>query len=80
MMAQRKGEGATKKILSPSTLPTSTRKMVVVKSITKEEINRFWRRKKMEEEEHLFAAQKAAARIRAKALKARLSLSVFSDL
>ncbi|KAJ1703093.1 hypothetical protein LUZ63_002872 [Rhynchospora breviuscula] len=45
------------------------KKPVEVTSVTREEIDIFWRRKKMVEEEHLMAAQKAAARLRAKALK-----------
>lgn len=34
-------------------------------SITKQEIANFWRQKRIDEEEHLLAAIKAAARIRA---------------
>ncbi|KAJ3680476.1 hypothetical protein LUZ60_016754 [Juncus effusus] len=44
-------------------------KAVEVTSVTRDEINSFWRMKKMIEEEHLMAAQKAAARLRAKSLK-----------
>uniref|UniRef100_A0A1D1ZDU6 DNA-directed RNA polymerase subunit beta n=1 Tax=Anthurium amnicola TaxID=1678845 RepID=A0A1D1ZDU6_9ARAE len=40
-----------------------------VKSVTRDEIEKFWRRKRMEEEDHLLAALKAAARIRARTLK-----------
>ncbi|CAN6481628.1 unnamed protein product [Victoria cruziana] len=36
--------------------------------VTKEEIAKYWRRKKMEEEEHLFSAVKAAARIKSRTL------------
>ncbi|XP_078162508.1 big1 [Carex rostrata] len=45
------------------------KKPVEVTSVTREEIDIFWRRKKMVEEEHLMAAQKAAARLRAKDFK-----------
>ncbi|CAA6656026.1 unnamed protein product [Spirodela intermedia] len=38
-------------------------------SVTRDEIESFWRRKRMEEEDHLLAALKAAARIRARNLK-----------
>ncbi|KAJ4714120.1 Big [Melia azedarach] len=38
-------------------------------SITKQEIANFWRQKRIDEEEHLLAAIKAAARIRACSLK-----------
>ncbi|KAF8012705.1 hypothetical protein BT93_I0766 [Corymbia citriodora subsp. variegata] len=37
-------------------------------SVTNREIARFWRRKRMEEEDHLLAAIKAAARVRARKL------------
>lgn len=47
---------------------------VTVRSVTRAEIDRYWRVKKMEEEEHLLAALKAAARIRAKALSVRTHL------
>ncbi|RWR90678.1 Peptide methionine sulfoxide reductase MrsB [Cinnamomum micranthum f. kanehirae] len=46
----------------------NTRQVKVCKSVTREEIARFWRQKKMEQEDHLFAAIKAAARIRARNL------------
>jgi len=39
-----------------------------VKSVTREEIDRYWKTKRMDEEEHLLAALKAAAIIRARAL------------
>ena len=44
-------------------------KRTQVSSVTMAEIQSFWRRKKMEEEDHLLAALKAAARIRARNLK-----------
>ncbi|WOK98803.1 hypothetical protein Cni_G07515 [Canna indica] len=40
-----------------------------VKSVTRDEIDLYWRMRRMVEEDHLLAAQKAAARIRAKTLK-----------
>ncbi|KAK9287192.1 hypothetical protein L1049_015604 [Liquidambar formosana] len=40
----------------------------VTKSVTKQEIERFWKQKRMEEEDHLLAGLKAAARIRARRL------------
>ncbi|XP_050378435.1 uncharacterized protein LOC126795698 [Argentina anserina] len=43
-------------------------KKSVVESVTKREIARFWRQKRINEEEHLLAAIKAAARIRARKL------------
>lgn len=55
----------------PPPLPSTwvTRKPVkICRSVTKEEIEKFWRRKKIEEEDHLLAAIKAAARIRARNL------------
>ncbi|XP_010266904.1 PREDICTED: putative uncharacterized protein ZNRD1-AS1 [Nelumbo nucifera] len=39
-----------------------------IQSVTKQEIAKFWRQKRMEEEDHLLAAIKAAARIRARNL------------
>jgi hypothetical protein len=44
-----------------------------VQSITRAEIDHFWKRKKLEEEEHQLAQEKEAARIRVRTLKARLS-------
>ncbi|XP_038977894.1 uncharacterized protein LOC120103845 isoform X1 [Phoenix dactylifera] len=53
----------------PWATPRPRKAAAMVKSVTRDEIDMFWRRKRMEEEDHLLAAQKAAARIRAKALK-----------
>ncbi|KAJ4965623.1 hypothetical protein NE237_017472 [Protea cynaroides] len=39
-----------------------------VQSVTKQEIAKFWRQKRMEEEDHLLSALKTAARIRARNL------------
>lgn len=44
------------------------KKSSVVESVTKREIARFWTQKRINEEEHLLAAIKAAARIRARKL------------
>nr|XP_010943471.1 protein PRRC2A [Elaeis guineensis] len=54
---------------TPWATPRPRKAAAMVKSVTRDEIDMFWRRKRMEEEDHLLAAQKAAARIRAKALK-----------
>ena len=40
-------------------------------SVTKREIAKFWRQKRIEEEDHLLAAIKAAARLRARNLSVR---------
>lgn len=58
---------------TPWATPRPRKAAAMVRSVTRDEIDMFWRRKRMEEEDHLLAAQKAAARIRAKALKARTS-------
>ncbi|KAK2981255.1 hypothetical protein RJ640_028620 [Escallonia rubra] len=44
-------------------------KRAIAVSVTNEEIAKFWRQKRMVEEDHLLAAIKAAARIRARNLK-----------
>ncbi|XP_050127665.1 uncharacterized protein LOC126604455 [Malus sylvestris] len=49
----------------PPPLPRFWANKAVTESVTKREIARFWYRKRIEEEEHLLAAIKAAARIRA---------------
>ncbi|KAG6513788.1 hypothetical protein ZIOFF_024125 [Zingiber officinale] len=60
----------------PSSSPPlpPTRNPTKVKSFTREEIDRYWRMQRMIEEDHLLFAQKAAARIRAKSLKASISM------
>ncbi|KAJ8467972.1 hypothetical protein OPV22_030524 [Ensete ventricosum] len=59
-----------KKTSAPPPLPLSSPvKPIKVKSFTREEIDRYWRARRMVEEDHLLFAEKAAARIRAKALK-----------
>lgn len=57
----------------PPPLPTGriwVRK-TVTESITKQEIARFWMQKRVVEEDHLLAAIKAAARIRARNISVR---------
>lgn len=44
--------------------------------VNKEEIAKYWRRKKMEEEEHLFSAVKAAARIKSRTLTVSLKFNL----
>lgn len=44
-------------------------------SVTRKEIEGFWRRKETEEEERRFAAEKEAARTKAKTLKVRPCIS-----
>ena len=46
----------------------SPEKAMITESVTNREIAKFWRQKRMEEEDHLLAALKAAARIRAQKL------------
>ncbi|URE33236.1 hypothetical protein MUK42_02839 [Musa troglodytarum] len=48
---------------------SAARRPIKVRSSTRDEIDRYWRMRRMIEEDHLLFAQKAAARIRAKALK-----------
>ncbi|KAF5462938.1 hypothetical protein F2P56_018901 [Juglans regia] len=52
----------------PLPLPRFWVKKTVVVSVTNLEIARFWRQKRIEEEDHLLAAIKAAARLRARNL------------
>ncbi|KAK1324602.1 hypothetical protein QJS10_CPA01g00336 [Acorus calamus] len=52
----------------PPPPPPPPQKAVVIKSVTRAEIERFWRKKRMIEEDHLSAAIKASARIRARKL------------
>lgn len=63
-------DSKTKKVLPPPPPPPLPLEKFWVRkatpeSITKQEIARFWRQKRIDEEDHLFAAIKAAARIRA---------------
>ncbi|XP_058008118.1 uncharacterized protein LOC110642215 [Hevea brasiliensis] len=61
----RKWQHKNKTINSPSTPTAATsfwaRKTATI-SVTNQEIAKFWRQKHIEEEDHLFAAEKAAAR------------------
>lgn len=81
IMKQTKEEGdgfesKTKKVVSWSTPPPPPPhpkfrvylKPRAEESVTKREIAKFWRQKRIEEEDHLLAAIKAAARLRARNL------------
>ncbi|PON66684.1 Big [Parasponia andersonii] len=52
----------------PPPIPRFWVRKTVPESVTKQEIARFWRQKRIEEEDHLLAAIKAAARVRARNL------------
>ncbi|KAK0605644.1 hypothetical protein LWI29_029225 [Acer saccharum] len=52
----------------PLPLPRFWAKKTATESVTNQEIARFWRQKRIDEEDHLLAAIKAAARIRARNL------------
>ncbi|OIV94864.1 hypothetical protein TanjilG_22061 [Lupinus angustifolius] len=90
-MKQRKeeGESKTKEIVVPTPPPLPKFRVClrprVEESVTKREIAKFWKQKKIEEEDHLFAAIKAAARIRARNLSDQeymsfiLSLNTYND-
>ncbi|KAK3224407.1 hypothetical protein Dsin_011432 [Dipteronia sinensis] len=52
----------------PPPLPRFWAKKTATESVTNQEIARFWRQKRIDEEDHLLAAIKAAARIRARNL------------
>uniref|UniRef100_A0A2P2IM93 Uncharacterized protein n=1 Tax=Rhizophora mucronata TaxID=61149 RepID=A0A2P2IM93_RHIMU len=56
---------------SPPPLPRFWVRKTVTQSVTNQEIAKFWRQKRIEEEDHLLAAIKAAARIRARKLSVR---------
>ncbi|KAE9612929.1 hypothetical protein Lalb_Chr05g0212181 [Lupinus albus] len=79
MMKQRKEEGDgfasnTKEVVVPRSPPHQKLRVCLrpraEESVTKREIAMFWRQKRNEEEDHLFAAIKAAARLRARNLSA----------
>ncbi|KAG9442847.1 hypothetical protein H6P81_018701 [Aristolochia fimbriata] len=55
--------------LPPRPLWSARRRTVACRSVTREEIERFWRKKRLDEEDHFLAALKAAARIRARNFK-----------
>ncbi|KAM0938684.1 hypothetical protein DsansV1_C22g0170631 [Dioscorea sansibarensis] len=56
------------KLMKTRSTPSSSSSSLMKKSITLDQIHEFWQRKRLEEEEHLLAAQKSAARIRARSL------------
>ncbi|MQM10296.1 hypothetical protein Taro_043188 [Colocasia esculenta] len=77
MEIKRRGCAPAAPLPRPASAATPARpRVAVVRSVTRDEIDRFWRRKRMEEEDHLLAALKAAARIRARNLKARILLAL----
>ncbi|KAE9606611.1 hypothetical protein Lal_00025793 [Lupinus albus] len=69
---KQRNESKTKEIVVPRPPPVPKFRVClrarVEESVTKREIAKFWRQKRIEEEDHLFAAIKAAARIRARNL------------
>ncbi|KAK2427058.1 hypothetical protein QL285_025664 [Trifolium repens] len=75
-MKQRKEEGSKKEVVrrtTPPPPPPLPKFRVISKpraeeSVTKREIAKFWRQKRIVEEDHLLAAIKAAARLRARNL------------
>lgn len=68
--AKKKPTVSVKKTSAPPPRPLSSpMKPIKVRSFTREEIDRYWRTRRMVEEDHLLFAEKAVARIRAKALK-----------
>ena len=56
----------------PPPLPRFWARRTTAVSVTNREIAKFWRQKRIEKEDHLLAAIKAAARIRARNLSVRL--------
>ncbi|XP_022765771.1 uncharacterized protein LOC111310547 [Durio zibethinus] len=60
--------GKPKQAIPPPPLPRFWARKTTADSITNREIAKFWRQKRIEEEDHLLAAIKAAARIRARNL------------
>ena len=70
------GGAKTKQVVPPPPpplpqLPRFWVKKSFTESVTNQEIAKFWRQKRIEEEDHLLAAIKAAARIRAQNLSVR---------
>ncbi|XP_022741820.1 uncharacterized protein LOC111293297 [Durio zibethinus] len=61
--------GKPKQAIPPPPLPRFWARKTTADSITNREIAKFWRQKRIEEEDHLLAAIKAAARIRARNLR-----------
>ena len=72
-MKQRKEQGSVSRVATPPPPPPLPKFRVISKprgeeSVTKREIAKFWRQKRIVEEDHLLAAIKAAARLRARNL------------
>ncbi|XP_057449236.1 uncharacterized protein LOC130740593 [Lotus japonicus] len=67
MMKQRKEEAVAVTRAAPPP-PPPLPKFRAEESVTKREIAKFWRQKRIEEEDHLLAAIKSAARLRARNL------------
>jgi len=73
-MKQRKEQGTVSRAATPPPPPPPLPKFRVIskpraeESVTKREIAKFWRQKRIVEEDHLLAAIKAAARLRARNL------------
>ena len=55
----------------PLPLPRFWVKKTITESVTNQEIAKFWRQKRIDEEDHLLSAIKAAARMRARNLSVR---------
>ncbi|KAI4381804.1 hypothetical protein MLD38_007843 [Melastoma candidum] len=55
-------------IVPPRPPPLPRKRAAVTESVTNREIARYWRQRRIEEEDHLLAAIKAAARVRARNL------------
>lgn len=55
----------------PLPLPRFWIKKTITESVTNQEIAKFWRQKRIDEEDHLLAAIKAAARMRARNFSVR---------
>ena len=64
----------------PQPLPRFWVRKTVPESVTKQEIAKFWRKKRIEEEDHLLAAIKTAARIRARNLSVRFFYDASLDI
>lgn len=72
-MKQRKEQGTISRAATPPPPPPLPKFRIISKpraeeSVTKREIAKFWRQKRIVEEDHLLAAIKAAARLRARNL------------
>lgn len=73
-MKQRKEQATVSRAATPPPPPPPLPKFRIIskprteESVTKREIAKFWRQKRIVEEDHLLAAIKAAARLRARNL------------